>query len=229
MEAVIKIGGSLAQTSKALQALGEELSSLAKTHRIVVVPGGGKLADAVREMDAKFHLPAALSHRMAILAMDQYGLMLSNIIPGASTVETLSDVRRIARQGRVPVLLPSKHLSQNDPFEPSWDVTSDSITAYFATKLASEKAVLATDVDGIYTKDPTKHAEGQLMPEISIDELSRMDGRTSVDRFLPLLLKKHPLDCYVVNGKHPERIRKILQGQKTICTRILPSGAFEIV
>lgn len=201
--------------------LGEELSDLAKKYKIAVVPGGGKFADAVRDFDAKFGLAETVSHKMAILAMDQYGLFLSKMIPNSSLCDTLTNAKRIARAGLAPVFLPSKLLSRHDPFEPSWDVTSDSIAAYLAAKLQAKKAIFATDVDGIFTRDPKRYENAQLLSIVYADELAKLDSRTSVDKFLPRFLKEHKLDCYVVNGNHRERIGEILAGQKTTCTRIL--------
>ena len=53
---MIKVGGSLLEAPQSLEALGLELSGLAKKHRFIVVPGGGKFADTVREQDARVRL-----------------------------------------------------------------------------------------------------------------------------------------------------------------------------
>ena len=50
---------------------------------LLVVPGGAAFADAVREHDGRFALRATTSHRMAILAMEQFGWLLSDLISGA--------------------------------------------------------------------------------------------------------------------------------------------------
>jgi aspartokinase-like uncharacterized kinase len=222
MEAVIKIGGSLSQTPDILRTLGVELGNIARKHQVVMVPGGGKFADVVRELDAKFKLPAIFSHRMAILAMDQNGLFLSQIIPEACICDSLEDAERLSKQCKVALFLPSRLLFENDPFPPSWDVTSDSIAAHIAIELKAAKAVFLTDVDGIFTQDPKQHPEAKLLSGVSADELLRRVGRTSVDRFLPELLMENKLDTYVVNGAFPQRINDILSGQSTICSHINP-------
>jgi aspartokinase-like uncharacterized kinase len=222
LEAVIKVGGSLSETPQTLEALSSELSRLAKRHRFVVVPGGGKFADAVRELDARFHLPSAISHRMAILAMDQYGLLLSQVIADSKTCDSLKAAREISRSGQAAILLQFKMLRKSDPFEPSWDVTSDSIAAYIACKLKADKAVFVTDVDGIFTADPKNHGEARLLSHVSVENLLRFSERSSVDKFLPVFLSQHTLNCYVVNGRFPERLAAILSGQETVATRILP-------
>ncbi len=221
MDAAIKIGGSLSDNPKVLRALGEVLCNMAKWHPLVVVPGGGRFADAVRKFDAVYGLPAATSHKMAILAMDLYGLILSNIIPGACSCDSLAEAETLSREGKVAVLLPSKLLLQENPFEPSWDVTSDSITAFIAVKLHAPKAVFATDVDGVFSADPKKKGDAKFFETIHLDELLKLRERTSVDSFLPRFLIKNPLDCYVVNGLHPERVEAVLSGKRSICTRII--------
>ena len=224
MDAVIKVGGSLAETPEELRALCVELCQIAKEYAFVVVPGGGRFADAVREFDKKYALPPVVSHRMAILAMDQYGLVLSHLIPESCCLNGFKEVKSIREAKKVPVFLPSKLMFRDNSLEASWDVTSDSIAVYIAHRLHAERVILVTDVNGVFTKDPKKFADAKLMSEVSVRELLSFAERTSVDKFLPKYLSKNPIDCYVVNGKHPERIKAVLSGRKTICTRILADG-----
>ena len=220
MDATLKIGGSLAEEPEKLRSLCRDLSEMAKIHRITVVPGGGRFADVVRELDEMFHLRDTVAHNMAILAMDQYGMFLASITPGSRTTCTLDGARRHSEAGLVPMLLPSMLMSQADPLPHSWEVTSDSITAYIAGELSSEKLVLVTDVDGVYTGNPKDDPSAELIEEISAADLSKRDARTSVDRYLSKIILETRLDCYVVNGRYPERVRAILDNELPKCTRI---------
>jgi aspartokinase-like uncharacterized kinase len=221
LEAVIKVGGSLAETPESLKALGRVLLDACKNHRIIIVPGGGRFADVVRDLDAKFSLPAEVSHRIAILAMEQYGLLLAQVFPDACSSYSFKEARMFIREGKLTIFLPSKLLLHEDPFSPSWDVTSDSIAAHIAVKLKAPKAVFVTNVDGIYTKDPKNSTEPKLFEEVSAAELLEMKKRTSVDKFLPQFLIRNYLECYVVNGNYPKRVEAILSNQQTICTKIV--------
>jgi aspartokinase-like uncharacterized kinase len=221
MVEVIKVGGSLAEDSVSLIALCEELGALAKSYRMLVVPGGGKFADVVREFYRNFDLSDTVAHKMAILSMDQFGLFLSNITPNSQTTYVLEEAERLSSTGIFPIILPSNLMFQKDPLKPSWDVTSDSIAAYIASLLLAKKLILVTDVDGIFTEDPKKNPNARMIEKLSVNELLDWNKRTSVDRFLPRILLKTKLDCYVVNGKHPERIKAILKGEKTLCTQIM--------
>jgi aspartokinase-like uncharacterized kinase len=220
MDAVIKVGGSLAEKLAALKELGSKLSELAEGYSIVAVPGGGKFADVVREFDQQFSLSADATHRMAILGMDQFGLLLSQVIPNACTTHSLSDAKQLSMGKTVPIFLPSQLMFRENPLEASWDVTSDSIAAYVASRLNADKMILVTNVDGIFESDPKKHSDPKLIPKLSASELLTFAQRTSVDRFLPKLLLTVRLDCYVINGFYPERITAIVAGQPAVCTLI---------
>jgi aspartokinase-like uncharacterized kinase len=220
VDAVIKIGGSLAEDPERLRALCAKLGEFAKKYAIIVVPGGGRFADVVRDFGQRFTLSSMVSHRMAILGMDQFGLLLCQIIPDSCATYLLSDAKQLSEIGVVPVFLPSRLMFKEDPLENSWDVTSDSIAAYVASRLHAAKVLLVTDVDGIFTKDPKRHSDAALIERLSAEELLKFNQRTSVDSYLPKLLLEASIDCYVVNGNYPERIEAILAGQQAACTLI---------
>jgi hypothetical protein len=157
---------------------------------------------------------------MAILGMDQYGLLLSNLLPSSCTVNKLEHLQETLNLGKLPVFLPSTLLFSEDPLENSWDVTSDSIAVYVAGRLHATRTLLVTDVDGVYTCDPKKSSEAKLIKKLSARDLLRMNKRTSVDKFLPNLLLQLQTECFVVNGLYPERVEAILKRQDTVCTLI---------
>jgi aspartokinase-like uncharacterized kinase len=219
MEAVLKMGGSLANNPTGLTRLCQELSALAKAHRIVIVPGGGEFADTVRKLDKTYRLSNTVAHKMAILAMDQYGFLLSDVTPKSYVSCSLEEISKSAK-GTLPIILPSQLMFREDPLKHSWDVTSDTIAAYIAQLLHAEKLILVTDVDGIFSEDPKKTLDAKLVEELSAEELLGWDRRTSVDKTLPKILLKANLDCYVVNGGYPERIKLIMENKKTVCTKV---------
>jgi len=219
MEAVLKVGGSLAEYPSILKRLCKELASFAEDHEILIVPGGGGFADAVRDFDETHGLSNTAAHKMAILTMDQFGLFLSDIIPNSYVSYSLRKSKS-SPKGTLPIFLPSRFIFRKDPLEHNWDVTSDSIAAYIAGVLPAEKLVLLTDVDGIFTDNPKKNSEAKLIAEVSAKQLLEWDKRTSVDRTLPKLLLMTRVDCYVVNGRHPKRIKAVLEGQSSVYTHI---------
>lgn len=217
---VVKVGGSLSRNPQALKALCVKLSELAKIHRLVVVPGGAEFADCVRELDKRFSLSAATAHRMAILGMDQYGMLLADLTPNSQIVNGLSEVESVM-VGRVAVFLPSRFMFEDEGLESSWDVTSDSISVYIASKLGAEKVLLVKDVDGVFTEDPKKSVNAKLLKNVTSQQLSILANSTGVDAYLPKLLRELKLRCCILNGQFPERIEAVLNGKDAACTIIL--------
>ncbi|MFM2396170.1 MAG: hypothetical protein RLZZ434_752, partial [Pseudomonadota bacterium] len=74
---VIKLGGSLLGSP----ALAHWLSLLAKhgNGKVVIVPGGSVFADAVRQAQSLSGVSDGLAHELALLAMDQFGLLLAGM------------------------------------------------------------------------------------------------------------------------------------------------------
>jgi aspartokinase-like uncharacterized kinase len=140
VETVVKIGGSLLAHPEALR---EVLAAVAaRPRRLLIVPGGGGFADAVREADRRSGLGDDAAHWMAVLAMDQYAEVIQAKLPDSRRVETLAGARAALAAGRVPVLAPSRWLRSADPLPHSWDVTSDSIAAWVAGQAGALKLVL---------------------------------------------------------------------------------------
>ena len=219
MEAVVKVGGSLAKNHASLAGLCRELNVLAKAYRSMIVPGGDKFADTIREFDINHSLSNTVAHKMAILAMDQYGIFLSDLIPDSYVSYSPEEIINSARSA-LPVFLHSRYMFREDPLEHSWDATSDTIAAFIAGLLHSKKLILVTDVDGIFSEDPDKNSDATLIQELTAKELLGWNKKTSVDKTLPKILLQTRLDCYVVNGIYPERIGQILRNEKTICTHV---------
>jgi aspartokinase-like uncharacterized kinase len=146
--AVIKVGGRLASDPDVLRRIGRDLAQLAGEVPLVVVPGGGPFADAVRQADRRHGLPPSTAHWMAIHGMDQYAELLAAIIPGSEIVRDGAGVVAARQRGAVPVLAPSSWLRAADELPHSWEVTSDSLAAYLAGLLGAERLLLVKAVGG---------------------------------------------------------------------------------
>ncbi len=150
IDAVVKLGGGLLARASALDEALTAIVAAAVGRRIVVVPGGGPFADAVRAADARFGLPAATAHWMAILAMDQYAHLLVSRRPELALARTADEAAGAIDARRVPVLAPAEWLRAADPLPHSWDVTSDSLAAWLAGTLGARRLVLIKP-DGVRT------------------------------------------------------------------------------
>lgn len=138
---VIKIGGSLSDWHR----LGTWLDLIARPghlHPLVIVPGGGPFADAVRDAQDNWRFDDRLAHRMALLAMEQFGLMLHGICPTLQTAATHERLRSLIRARMPAVWLPSAMVLDRPEIAESWEVTSDSLAAWLAVELDAAALVL---------------------------------------------------------------------------------------
>ncbi|MBI5955882.1 MAG: hypothetical protein HY871_02670 [Chloroflexi bacterium] len=217
MIAVLKFGGSLSR-GQGLIALGRENGRLAAQHRLLVVPGGGKFANAVRDHHRRYRISETTAHRMALLAMDQYGCLLGDLVPGSVLVTDLLSARRVAAGGQTPILLPSSLLIHVDPLPHSWQVTSDAIAAWVAGQMCAPRLILLKDVDGLFSADPAQNGRAQLLLQMTVEDLAGHRG--GVDEYLATVLASVDLETWMINGQHPERLVELLQTGQTHGTRI---------
>ena len=159
--AVVKVGGGLLggrldEASPGRRALDAVMAALgdAAARRLVVVPGGGPFADAVRAADARDALGESEAHWMAVLAMEQMAHLLAAGQAdqagqaGARLADDAPSLWAALDAGRLAVLAPYHWLRAADPLPHSWAVTSDSIAAWFAGELGASRLVLVKPVAG---------------------------------------------------------------------------------
>jgi 5-(aminomethyl)-3-furanmethanol phosphate kinase len=208
---VVKVGGGLGRGAgdDALRALCTALGELGERHPLLVVPGGAWFADAVREADRRFALPAATSHHMAVLGMEQFGWLLSELIPGAARS---TEARQAA--GRTTVLLPAR--LPLDSLPASWQVTSDSIAAWVAARAGAGRLVLVKEVDGLFAQWP---AHGDPIRQMTAAELGALRP-AGVDEHLPTVLERASFETWVISGRDPRRLTELLDRGTTVGTRI---------
>ena len=137
---VVKIGGSLLGSPELECWL--ELFVKYSDGNIVIVPGGGIFANAVREAQKLTKISDACTHKLAVLAMDQFGLLLASLNPLLATAKTECEIDERTWQHRAIVWLPSHMVLADDSIAQSWDVTSDSLAAWLAKKLDAKQLVL---------------------------------------------------------------------------------------
>src|SRR4051812_11433756 len=139
---VIKVGGGLCRLPGALDQVCSALQELSQRHPMLVVPGGGPFADAVRTFERRTALSPAASHWMAILAMDQYAYVIADRIAGAVIVAEPGEIREVLSAGQVPIIAPARWMRSADVLPHSWEVTSDSIAAFVAGALGAARLAL---------------------------------------------------------------------------------------
>jgi 5-(aminomethyl)-3-furanmethanol phosphate kinase len=136
---IVKLGGSHA-FSQHLTAWLDAL--LLAAGSVVIVPGGGPFADAVRTAQPEMRFDDRAAHRMALLAMEQFGCALVGLRPSLTLAESAGDIRAALRAAAVPVWTPTRMILEAKDVPWSWDVTSDSLAAWLAGTLGAKLLLL---------------------------------------------------------------------------------------
>lgn len=137
---VVKIGGSLLAEPELARWL--EIFVKLSDGKVVIVPGGGLFADTVREAQQLSNVSDAVAHHLALLAMDQFGLLMAGMNPALATASSELEIAERGWQHRGIIWLPSKMILADDNIPKNWQVTSDSLSAWLANKLGAEQLIL---------------------------------------------------------------------------------------
>lgn len=141
---VVKVGGGLLRSGglEGLRLGCAEAVALARVRPVLVVPGGGPFADAVRELDAEVGLGDEVAHVLALRAMDQLGVLLVAMLPGVEVLD------RLVAPAGLGLLLAAPAFEGHPEIPASWDVTSDSLAVFAAGAIGAEEAILLKPVEG---------------------------------------------------------------------------------
>ncbi len=142
--AVIKLGGSFA-FSRHLHGWLDAIAASGAGH-VVVVPGGGPFADAVRAAQPKMGFDDRAAHHMALLAMEQYGVALANLNSAFVRADSASAIRNVLSRGKVAVWSPTRAVLTAKDIPWSWDVTADSLAAWLAKRIRAKRLLLVKQV-----------------------------------------------------------------------------------
>ncbi len=156
---VAKIGGSLWRSP----LLPRWIAALAAwPGPICIVPGGGPFADAVRAAQGPMRFSERAAHEMALLAMEQYGITLCDLFSGLALAATPREAAALRAQGRTPVWRP-RAMALEAGLPAGWDVTSDSLAAWYARESGTSRLLMIKSVDA----DCASDAESLVDPRFS--------------------------------------------------------------
>lgn len=138
---IVKLGGSQAFSPLLRRWLAAIASAAGQ---VVIVPGGGPFADAVRAAQPRMGFDDHTAHDMALLAMAQFALALASVGRGLGLIiaESRTEIARRLAARQVPVWSPAKMLRDAPEVARSWAVTSDSLSVWLATLLEAPLLVL---------------------------------------------------------------------------------------
>jgi 5-(aminomethyl)-3-furanmethanol phosphate kinase len=200
---VVKLGGSVVRSGE----LSPWLDAIAAAPvPIVVVPGGGALADEVRACQERLGFGDASAHRMALLAMDQLAWAVAGLRQGFQVGATEDDLRAALGRGSVAVWAPYALIAERTDLEESWRLTSDSLALWLASRIGAARCYLIKSIARQKTR-------------MGAEQLSR-DG--VVDEAFPSMLKDAGVKAFLLGRGDQAAFASFLSGRDA---RATPSGA----
>ena len=218
---VLSIGGSVILSGDAdasfLKKLVNLLKKLSKRYKIYMVVGGGKVARSYIKLGRKLNLDEKTLDELGIEITRVNAKLLTNII-GISNKEipfTTENAKKINK----PITI----MGGTTPGH-----STDMVGAELAEKVKADGFVIATNVDGIYDKDPNKYSDAKQLREISIEKLLDEYGtewnlagkNIAIDGPALKIIHRAKIPTFVVNGRRLDQLEKAMTNQSFDGTKI---------
>jgi uridylate kinase len=218
MRIVFRIGGSVV-ASPVNTDLMKKYVELLKTlkmlgHEVAVVVGGGALArefigiarNLGLEMQAQDEIAISVSRLFAQLFLKKFG-----DAAWSKVALTLDDAAEGLAEGKIVVM---------GGLKPG--ITTDAVAALVAERVNADLLVKGTDQDGVYDKDPRKHADAVKLDHLSLEDLAGVFSESQhqagmhqiIDPEAVKVLKRKRVKLIVVNGFKPENILAAVKGER---------------
>lgn len=224
MKIAISLGGSLLTgknqdphitvNPENYQRYAETIKKLHKQgHTLMVVCGGGKPAryfiDAAKKLDAprdiQDYLGVKSTHINALLFMAALG--------------DIADQSRIYQRGSDLKYAPQAKVLVGGGFKPK--SSTDYRAVIFAQHMKADMIINATDIDGVYTKNPKIHQDAEKLPALTclrLEEIIKENTRQAPGEYglfdlkAVRLAKKLDIPIIIIDGTDPEEILRAVEG-----------------
>jgi len=218
MRVVVRIGGSVVASpvnTELMSKYADLLRALKKEgHEVALVVGGGSLAREFIEIAKNLGLEEQAQDEIAISVSRLFAqLFLKKLgdVSGRKVALTLDDAAECLSEGKIVVM---------GGLKPG--ITTDAVAALVAERVKADLLVKGTDQDGVYDKDPRKHADAVKLDRLSFDDLPRIFEENKhkagmhqiIDPEAVKVLKRERVKLIVVNGFKPENILAAVNGEK---------------
>jgi len=217
MRVVLRIGGSVVASPVNTELMSKYTDVVRKlkerNHEVTVVVGGGSLArefisiakNLGLDMQAQDEVAISVSRLFAQLFLRKLGNLACEKV-----ALTLDDAASCLSGGKIVVM---------GGLKPG--ITTDAVAALVAEHVKADLLVKGTDQDGVYDKDPRKHADAVKLDQLSFDDLPKIFEESEhkagmhqiIDPEAVKVLKHERVKLIVVNGFKPENILAAVNGE----------------
>ncbi len=218
MRIVVRVGGSVVASPLNSVLVGKYADLLKglkrRGHEVVAVVGGGALARDFIRVAGELDLDEAdrdwaaiyVSRLLAQLFVMCLGGTGCGIVP-----VSLDEAVACLKGGKIVVM---------GGLKPG--MTTDAVAAMMVERVDADLMVKASDVDGIFTKDPKKYPGAKKIDNLRFEDLTRLfeenQHRAGIHQILDpeavKILRRGGAKVVVVNGFKPENVLLAVEGGK---------------
>ena len=223
MRIVAAIGGSILlqdYNAERFKEYAKLLKKLSEEHEMFVVVGGGKPAreyiGVVRDLGAGEAKcddigieVTRVNAKLLLLALGDFAYQR---VP-----HNFQEALEFSATGKIVVM---------GGTEPAH--STDAVSAILAEYIQADMLVNLTAVDGLYTKDPKKFDDAELIEEITASDMMEIISGNEVkagtyefiDTTAIQMIKRSNLETVIANGNEPQNLIRAIKGEK-IGTRVI--------
>jgi uridylate kinase len=218
---IISLGGSVIISEDAditfFKRLVNLLKKLSLKYKILIVIGGGKIARKYIILGRELGLNEEI--------LDDFGIKITRI-----NARFLSSIIEISNK-EIPSTT-TEAIKIEKPIVIMGGTTpghsTDLVGAELAEKSGADRFIIATNVDGIYDKDPNKYDDATQLKEITVKELIEKYGtkwnaagsNIVIDGPALEVIDKIKIPTFIVNGTRLDQLEKAITNQNFEGTRI---------
>ncbi len=168
MHVVLKLTGKVFEpgNERVLLEITEILKEKASTDRLVVITGGGKTARKYVELGKELGVSNAWLDLLGMEASRLNALLLAALLGELAYTpipRSVDEVLQGLSTGKVVIL---------GGLQPGQ--STNAVSAMIAELVRADLLINATNVDGVYDKDPSRYPDAKPLKEVSIQQLAEM-------------------------------------------------------
>ncbi|MDD1686578.1 uridylate kinase [Methanoregula sp.] len=222
---VVKIGGhgAIDYGREVMYPLCEEIGTLSKKHQVLVVTGGGGRVRHIMDIGIDLGMPTGVLAELSSKISEQNAIMVSILLSkyGGSRIKTgdLLELPMLLKLGILPVTHGTppyglyEHPARTGLIPPH---RTDTGAFLIAEVLGAKSCIIGKNVDGLYTEDPRKNPDADLIRDITVKELLALDLDDMVIEPMVLGLLKdavHIREVRIINCHTRGNIEKAINGK----------------
>ena len=212
---VISLGGSVLFSDDVdvnyFKKLSVLLNKFVNDHKFFLIIGGGKISRKYIEIGRKLGFNEKILDDIGINITRINAKILLNTIKNSNNIVPKSINKAIKMDYDIVIMGGSKT-----------GHSTDYVGAILSSKTNANKFIIATNVDGVYDKDPNKYKNTKKIDEINILELINKYGTTwkkagsnvVIDGPSLKIIYKNKIPTYVLNGKKLDELEKAILDKK---------------